>query len=206
MDKKISIGIERRISLYVLELALRSVLDGSASADYFYELAYTECTGANRAKKMVGVINRMTLNSKLTPFLKEHQEEVLQALRSKSDRNLLFVAMMCSSYSIFYDTVSAFGKYFHVQDQIGREFLLKKLAEKYGSNRALDVAYDCIVPMLIEAGFIVRPKPGIYEICKQDKYSAFAKKVYLQSFLLNNTSLIGSDEVESNPYFEFLHH
>ncbi len=202
--EKITIGIEKRISLGVLELALRSVLDGSASSDYFYELANTECTGANRAKKIVAVINRLTIKGKLTPFLKEHKEDVLQALRNKNDRAMIFVSMMCSSYTIFYDAVSIFGKFFHVQEQVSREFLLKKLAEKYGSNRALDVAFDCIVPMLMEAGFISRPKPGIYEMYKQDKYTEFAKTVFKQSFIINNPTFAESDVIESNPYFEFV--
>ena len=202
--EKITIGIEKRISLGVLELALRSVLDGSASSDYFYELANTECTGANRAKKIVAVINRLTIKGKLTPFLKEHKEDVLQALRNENDRAMIFVSMMCSSYTIFYDAVSIFGKFFHVQEQVSREFLLKKLAEKYGSNRALDVAFDCIVPMLMEAGFISRPKPGIYEMYKQDKYTEFAKTVFKQSFIINNPTFAESDVIESNPYFEFV--
>ena len=202
--EKITIGIEKRISLGVLELALRSVLDGSASSDYFYELANTECTGANRAKKIVAVINRLTIKGKLTPFLKEHKEDVLQALRNKNDRAMIFVSMMCSSYTIFYDAVSIFGKFFHVQEQVSREFLLKKLAEKYGSNRALDVAFDCIVPMLMEAGFISRPKPGIYEMYKQDKYTEFAKTVFKQSFIINNPTFAESDVIEANPYFEFV--
>ena len=202
--EKITIGIEKRISLGVLELALRSVLDGSASSDYFYELANTECTGANRAKKIVAVINRLTIKGKLTPFLKEHKEDVLQALRNKNDRAMIFVSMMCSSYTIFYDAVSIFGKFFHVQEQVSREFLLKKLAEKYGSNRALDVAFDCIVPMLMESGFISRPKPGIYEMYKQDKYTEFAKTVFKQSFIINNPTFAESDVIESNPYFEFV--
>ena len=202
--EKITIGIEKRISLGVLELALRSVLDGSASSDYFYELANTECTGANRAKKIVAVINRLTIKGKLKPFLKEHKEDVLQALRNKNDRAMIFVSMMCSSYTIFYDAVSIFGKFFHVQEQVSREFLLKKLAEKYGSNRALDVAFDCIVPMLMEAGFISRPKPGIYEMYKQDKYTEFAKTVFKQSFIINNPTFAESDVIESNPYFEFV--
>jgi len=202
--EKVTIGIEKRISLGVLELALRSVLDGSASSDYFYELANTECTGANRAKKIVAVINRLTIKGKLTPFLKEHKEDVLQALRNKNDRAMIFVSMMCSSYTIFYDAVSIFGKFFHVQEQVSREFLLKKLAEKYGSNRALDVAFDCIVPMLMEAGFISRPKPGIYEMYKQDKYTEFAKTVFKQSFIINNPTFAESDVIESNPYFEFV--
>lgn len=202
--ERVTIGIEKRISLGVLDLALRAVLDGSASSDYFNELAATECTGANRAKKIVAVINRMTIKGKLTPVLKEHEEETLHALRNKNDRSMIFVAMMCSSYTIFYDAVSVFGKYFHVQEQVNREFVLKKLAEKYGSNRALEVAFDCIVPMLMEAGFIVRPKPGLYEMCKQDKYTEFGKMIYKQSFLLNNPTFSDSDDIESYPYFEFI--
>ena len=91
-----------------------------------------------------------------------------------------------------------------MQEQVSREFLLKKLAEKYGSNRALDVAFDCIVPMLMEAGFISRPKPGIYEMYKQDKYTEFAKTVFKQSFIINNPTFAESDVIESNPYFEFV--
>ena len=203
MDK-VTIGIEKRVSLGVLELALRAVFDNNASSEYFYELAYTECAGANRAKKIVAVINRMTNKNPLLSFLKEHQEDVLQSLRNKNDRPLIFTAIMCSSYSIFYDAVSLYGKFFHVQDQVGREFMLEKLAQKYGSNRALDVAFDCIVPMLMETGFITRPKPGVYEMVKQDKYSEFALSVYRKSFLLNNPNYTESDEIDSNPYFEFI--
>lgn len=202
--EKVTIGIEKRISLGVLEMALRAVLDETASSEYFYELANTECTGANRAKKIVAVINRMTMKSKLLPYIATHKDEILLALRNKNDRSLLFVAMMCSAYTIFYDSVSIFGKFFHVQEQVTREFLLRKLAEKYGSNRALDVAFDCIVPMLMEAGFIVRPKPGVYEICKQEKYSDFAMQIYKKSFLLNNPAYADNDDIESNPFFEFI--
>lgn len=202
--EKITIGIEKRISLAVLEMALRAVLDGDASSEYFHELAHTECNGENRVKKLVALINRLTIKSKLLPYIDEHKEEVITLLRNKNDKQLLFVAMMCSSYTIFYDSLATLGKYFHVQEQVTREFLLKKLAEKYGSNRALDVAFDCIVPMLMEAGFITRPRPGIYEMIKQEKYSDEAKKVYVQSFLLNNPTYTENDDIESNPYFEFV--
>lgn len=203
---RVTIGIEKRVSLGVLELALRAVLDDSVSSDYFYELANTECTGANRAKKIVAAINRMTVKSNLLPFLKEHQEDVLQSLRNKNDRPLIFTALMCSSYTIFFDAVSLYGKFFHVQEHVKRDFILEKLAQKYGSNRALDVAFDCIVPMLMETGFITRPKPGVYEMVKQEKYTDFALTVYRQSFLLNNQTFTESDDIDSNPYFEFIHY
>lgn len=202
--EKITIGIEKRISLGVLEMALRAVLDGNATSEYFLELAHTECTGANRAKKTVALMNRLTIKSKLMPYMLEHKDDILNLLRSKYDRQLLFVAMMCSAYTIFYDTIAQMGKYFHAQDEVTREYLLKKLSEKYGSNRMLDVAFDCVMPMLIEAGFIERARLGVYQMVKQEKYTDFAKKVYSKSFLLNNPNYLKADYIEGNSYFEFL--
>lgn len=202
--EKVTIGVEKRISMGVLELALRAVLEDNASNDYFYELAHTECEGANRAKKIVALLNRLTLKSKLLPFLKDNKDAVLQSLRAAGDRPLIFVGVMCAAYTIFYDTVAICGKFFHVQDQISRDFLLSKLAEKYGSNRTLFVAFDCVLPMLIEAGFIARPQKGCYEMCKQEKGSDFAKTLYRQAFLLNNPTYTEADDTKSAPYFEYL--
>jgi hypothetical protein len=202
--EKITIGIEKRIPLAVLEMALRAVLNRNATPDYFFQLAHTECSGATRTKKTVAVINRMTIKNKLMPYIAEHKEDVLNMLRNKSDRQLLFVAMMCSAYTLFYDTMAQMSKYFHVQDEVTREYLLKKLSEKYGSNRMLDVAFDCVMPMLIEAGFIVRAKPGVYQMVKQDKFTDEALMIYRQSFLLNNPNFTETDYVDGNSYFEFL--
>jgi translation initiation factor RLI1 len=170
----------------------------------FFQLAHTECSGATRTKKTVAVINRMTIKNKLMPYIAEHKEDVLNMLRNKSDRQLLFVAMMCSAYTPLYDTMAQMSKYFHVQDEVTREYLLKKLSEKYGSNRMLDVAFDCVMPMLIEAGFIVRAKPGVYQMVKQDKFTDEALMIYRQSFLLNNPNFTETDYVDGNSYFEFL--
>lgn len=199
--EKISIGIEKRISLNVLELALRAALEGTASSAYFYELANAEGIGKNRAKKTVAVMNRMTLKNKLLPYVIENKDAVENMLRSRFDRSLLFVAMMSSAYTIFYDTLAILGKYFHVQEEVSRELLLKKLSEKYGNNRMLDVAFDCVMPMLVEAGFIERPAPGIYAMRKQEKYTEEAKKIYHQSCSVNNSNF--ADE-KINPYFEFI--
>ena len=200
--EKISIGIEKRISLSVLELALRATLDGTASSAYFYELANAEGIGKNRAKKTVAVMNRMTLKNKLLPYIQENKDAVESMMRNKFDRSLLFVAMMSGAYTIFYDTLAILGKYFHVQEEVSRELLLKKLSEKYGNNRMLDVAFDCVMPMLVEAGFIEKPVPGVYMMRKQEKYTDEAKKIYRQAYSLNNPNY--SDDVNMNPYFEFI--
>lgn len=68
----------------------------------------------------------------------------------------------------------------------------------------LDVAFDCVMPMLIEAGFIVRTKPGVYQMVKQDKFSDIALMAYRKSFLLNNPNFSDIDYIDGNSYFEFL--
>ena len=68
--KRVTIGIEKRVSLAVLELALRSVLEEKDSPSYFEELSYSESTGANRAKKAERVLRKLTVNNKLMPYIK----------------------------------------------------------------------------------------------------------------------------------------
>ena len=65
----------------------------------------------------------------------------------------------------------------------------------------LDVAFDCVMPMLVEAGFIMRSIPGVYQMCKQEKYTEEAKKIYQQSCIVNNPNY--ADDIR-NPYFEFI--
>lgn len=82
--------------------------------------------------------------------------------------------------------------------------MLQKLCEKYGSNRALFKAYNCVIPMLIDADFIHRDKPGVYTKVRQEKYSDKAAVLYRQAFLLNNLTLNERNELDSYPFFEFI--
>ena len=66
----------------------------------------------------------------------------------------------------------------------------------------LDVAFDCVMPMLVEAGFIERPVPGVYAMRKQEKYTEDAKSVYMESCALNNPNHFA--DLDRNPYFEFI--
>ena len=68
----------------------------------------------------------------------------------------------------------------------------------------LYVAFDCVMPMLVEAGFISRPQPGIYEMCRQNKFTSDAKQIYEKSFMVNNEELAQNGINENNPYFEFI--
>ncbi len=201
---KVEIGINQRIPISILEMALVATLNEESSPEYFTELAQTEYDGENRIKKAVSVMNRLTVRNAILPYLKEHKDDILLALRDKNDKALILSAVINSAYSFGYDTASTLGKYFHVQDQVTRDFIVSKMATKYGSNRSLENALSCVLPMFIEAGILMRPKVGFYEIRKIEHCNEIAINTYRKSFYINNPALFESDGCDTNPYFEFV--
>lgn len=203
MDK-ITIGINQRIPIHILELALCSALQDDASPEYFSELAATEYNGENRIKKAISVINKLTIRNPLFGYLHEHADAVLTAMKNKLDRPLLFGAVICAAYPFGFDTLSIMGKYFHVQQQVNSALITQRMASKYGSNRSLPNALYCVLPMFIEAGLLNRPMAGIYEANRQERYSDFVLTLYRKAFVLNNPSYTMEDDIDSNPFFEFV--
>ena len=201
---KQDIGINQRIPVGLLEMALIATLDEQATGEYFIELASTEYVGQNRLKKAMSVMNRLTVKNPLLPFLMENKETVRTALRNKNDRSLILTAVINSAYNFGYDVTTIMGKYFHVQEQVSTSLVKEKLAAKYGSNRSLPNAMNCIIPMLLETGIIVRPVIGLYEARRVGKYTDFALDVYKRSFVINNPTVSLDAIVLSNPYFEFV--
>ena len=148
MTDKIEIGINQRIPISILELALTATLEDRASADYFASLASSEYNGQNRIHKAVTVINRLTVRNKLLPFMKEHKADLLSAIRSNYDRPLVFAAVICAAYNFAYDAVSILGKYFHVQPQVSSTLIIEKMSAKYGANRSLPNGLYCVFTRL----------------------------------------------------------
>ena len=204
MIMKNDIGINQRIPISILEMALLAALDDQATSEYFIELAQTEYEGENRIKKALSVMNRLTIKNPLMPFLIENAEAVRTALRNKNDRSLVLSAVINSAYNFAYDVTSTMGKYFHVQEQVTTGLVQGKLAAKYGSNRSLPNAMNCVLPMLIEAGVIVRPKVGFYEAIRVEKYTDFGLEVYKRAFVLNNPTMTLDQDFMSYPFFEFV--
>ena len=159
-----TIGINQRIPIEAIELAVKAVLDGSYDNDYAAELARMEYSGENRIKKAVNIINRLTKNNALMPFLQEKKSKVMTALKFPDDRGVICIALVNAAYPFCYDVTTVLGRYFHAQKEIGTSLITSKLSAKYGTNRSLPNGLYCILPMLIEAGFITRPRAGIYQI------------------------------------------
>lgn len=198
------IGINQRIPMQTLELALKAVLEDQYSNDYALELARYDYQGENRIKKAAKVLNRLTKTNALMPFYIEHKEKVLKALKNPDDRALLLIALVNTAYPFCYDVTATLGKYFHAQKTIGTPLLINKLSAKYGTNRTLPNGLYCIMPMLKDAGFITRPTVGLYEMCKLSPLTEVARQAYTQSFMLNNPLFTDSYRAENNFYFEFI--
>ena len=201
---KQDIGINQRIPMNILELALLAELQGNATGDYFRELAATEYNGQNRIGKAVSVMNRLTKRNRLMPYLMDKKAAVEAMLRNQADRPLLLTAIICSAYGFGYDVVVLLGKYFHAQEIVTTELIRQKMSEKYGSNRSLPNALYCILPMLIEAKLLERPEAGKFKAIRIKNATDEAKAVYQQAFLLNNPMLSEKDNIESYSFFEFI--
>lgn len=198
------IGINQRIPIEAIELAVKAVLEDRYDNEYAAELARMEYSGENRIKKAVNIINRLTKNNVLMPFLKENERKVKMALKNPNDRGMICIALVNAAYPFCYDVTALLGKYFHAQKEIGSPLITSKLSAKYGTNRSLPNGLYCILPMLIEAGFITRLRAGTYLINHLAPQTEIAKLTYQKSFLANNPTLSEDYHFLNHFYFEYL--
>ena len=198
------IGINQRIPIEAIELAVKAVLEDRYDNEYAAELARMEYSGENRIKKAVNIINRLTKNNVLMPFLKENERKVKMALKNPCDRGLICIALVNAAYPFCYDVTALLGKYFHAQKEIGMSLITSKLSAKYGTNRSLPNGLYCILPMLIEAGFISRPIPSLYKMCNPIPQIDISTIIYQKSFLCNNPTINEDYHFSNHFYFEYL--
>lgn len=199
-----TIGINQRIPIEAIELAIKAVLNDSYDNDYAAELARMEYSGENRIKKAVNIINRLTKNNALMTFLQENKNKVMSALKYPDDKGMICIAMVNAAYPFCYDVTTVLGRYFHAQKEIGTSLITSKLSAKYGTNRSLPNGLYCILPMLIEARFITRPRTSVYQINHLAPQTDIASAIYQKSFLANNPTLNEDYHFFNHFYFEFI--
>ncbi len=199
-----TIGINQRIPIEIIELALKAILDERYDDEYAAELARMEFSGENRIKKTVKVINRIVKTNVLMPYLMENAGKVRLALKNFEDKGMICVALVNAAYPFCYDVTAVLGRYFHAQKEVGTPLVTTKLSAKYGTNRSLPNGLYCILPMLIEAGFITRPRPGVYQINHLVPQTDIAKAIYQKSFLANNPTLNEDYHFSNHFYFEYI--
>lgn len=199
-----NIGINQRIPIEIIEQAIKAVLDDRYDEVYAAELARLEYSGENRIKKAVKIINRIVKTNVLMPFIIENANKIRLALKNTEDKGLICISLVNAAYPFCYDVTSVLGRYFHAQKEIGTPLIISKLSAKYGTNRSLPNGLYCILPMLIEAGFIIRPRAGLYRMNHLNPQSDISKIIYQKSFLCNNPTLNEDYSFANHFYFEFL--
>jgi hypothetical protein len=199
-----AIGLRNNVAVATLERVIYSILDGSFSQDYINELIAMETSGKSQAEKINRTIRRMTINSKLLPFIREHEADFKAYTKTASNRCIIYVALFCSAYELFYDMVSLFGKHFHVQEEVTTQLIKSKLFQKYGNAVDVSRGIACALTMLVDAGLITRTRVGVYTVNKQGNISDFAREMYKKAFLQHNPNYTEADAVETNPFFEFV--
>ena len=206
MDNK-SIDINQRIPLDTLYAALESFLNGSYSNEYILEQLRLEFNGENRLKKALRIVNKIIQKNPLNDFLLLNAIEIKNAIKKKTDRDIILISLLNAAFPFSFDVLKTFGKYFAVQDIINTETIKKPISNIYGGNRAMENGLYSVVPMFIEAGFFTRPKAGVYKLKnKLNISSAITRQIYIASYKTNNNLDTIHEHQFREPYFMFINH
>lgn len=199
------IDINQRIPLHILEIGLRTFLEGTYDPAYIEEQLVYEYAGKNRVKKAMSFVNKTILRTPLMPLMLENKEEILNALKQKGDRSVILISLLNSVFPFSFTALNSFAKYFKVQEFVSTGLIKKDAISLYGSNRSTENALYCVIPMFLEAGLFIRTKPGLYQFNeKVILRSRIAYDLYMHSFLLYNPLLKDSEIVSYEPYFSLV--
>lgn len=203
--KSKTIDINQRIPLETLHVALVCFLDDNYSNDYIIEQLRLDFNGENRLKKALRIVNKIILKNPIWVQSELSKEQVKMALKNKSDRNLILISLLNTTFPFSFEVLKNFGKYFAVQKIINSETIKKSISNIYGGNRATENGIYSVVPMFIEAGLFSRPKVGLYQFNEKLKISnKITYEVYVASYKINNEISELQDYQLREPYFFFL--
>jgi hypothetical protein len=199
------IDINQRIPLSILEVALKDFLEDKYNPDYLCEQLAYEFKGENRIKKALQHITKIITKNPLLEDILNNKKEVLNALKNKGDKSVILIAMVNATFPFAFDTLNLFAKYFQVQEFVSWDLVQKEIKNKYGSNRSTENALYSVIPMLLEAQFFLRAKPGLYQTKEKITcQSKIARELYCQSFIMNNPLFNGSEMMVYEPYFNIV--
>lgn len=182
-----AIGINQRIPLQILELALRSYLNGNYDEEYIIEQLQLDFDGENRIRKALDITNKIIRNNPIITQVEDEKERILSALKRENDRNLILTALACTAFPFYYEVLKEFARFLKVQEVVNTDLIKKTMASRYGSNRSMENGLYCVIPMLIEAEIIERPKQGIYSKTPAMEYSPTSIRVFEAA--INNVGL-----------------
>lgn len=171
------IGINQRIPIQILEIALRNYLNDKYDEEYILEQLQLDFDGENRIRKALDIVNKIIRNNPIISEVVIEKDRVLLALKRENDRNLILTALSCTAFPFFYEVLLEFARYLKVQEIVNTDLIKKSMASRYGSNRSMENGLYCVIPMLVEAKLIERPKLSIYSKTPAKEYSPTSMKI-----------------------------
>lgn len=163
--------------------------------------------GPKRKKKGFRQVKTTLADNQLVELSKERKDEVLAALRSPADKNLILSAVIVARYPFCYDLFCMLAKQFRLQDEINTDLILRMLGAKYGANKSVYNVQINAVAQMLEAKLLKRVKVGVYEFGEPQKpLHKVTKDLWRESYFINEP-LANREDTESvifEPYFRYL--
>lgn len=201
------IGINQRVPFEVLDEAIQAYLEnGIISKEAILRNMLEFTAGLNRAGKASKyVMQILSRNGEILTRLKASLKDAPYSNLRLDERKALCLCLICMTYPITYDLLTALAQGFKVQDQINKKFINEKVMALYGSNRTVDVAIDALLPMIIELNAIKRDKVSFYSMGKGCKVSIkFIEELVIYTDIkLSGSKSILIDDLKHRPWYSY---
>ncbi len=202
-----ALGLHQRIPMDILLEAFKAELKDDLDLERISELINTEYAGENRQKKGFNQVKTTLTDNALVVYCKGRKDEVISALQSPADRNLILSAVIAARYPFYYDLFCVLAKQFRLQDEVNKNLILRMIAAKYGANKSVYNVQINAVAQMLEACLITRAKVGVYMFAQPQKPAhSITYDVWRESYFINER-LVNKEDAESvmfEPYFRYL--
>ncbi len=120
-----SLGLHQRIPMDILLEAFKAEITEEQDLERLSELINTEYAGENRQKKGFRQVKTTLADNRLVELSKARKDEVMAALKSAADKNLILSAVIVARYPFCYDLFCLLAKQFRLQDEINTDLIYK---------------------------------------------------------------------------------
>jgi hypothetical protein len=205
IQKNYIIGFDRFIKLswadYVLDLRLRDY-DRQSGVENLKKWLSKEIGGEDSIRKTSDLLRRLWLDQ-YEPSLEIQKQALILAQEIPIQQRIwLHWGMSLLIFPFFRDTVSTIGKLFFLQNMIGKNEVISRVAEKYGNNGSVTRATARIIQTLQNWQVLESIKSSIKE--KDQRYETDSKnlKQWIQFAVTNNPNSDQISDIKNSKFPE----